>query len=357
MRAFLLPCTLWLCLAICLWPLHAQTQPASAPASSTATPAPAANPKTPEEFFARARQFSDLEASGIPFHLKATFVAAGDAEFTGNGTYEEWWASKDSWRIEATLGDYKHVAFQNRSYSTSDYVPLRLRQAMEAVLIHIPTDIETSHGWKIQHKNISGMDLTVLSQKHHCVNKNTDSKNDQCVREYFLSPEGLVRIRVVNSTETIYNGFQNFQSILVPHKIEVASGASPFLTITVNTIEPIGAEAKDLPNLVSIPQGLQPDENLIHSDSGATGARLIHQVAPSYPVEALEKRIQGTVVIRVTIDKKGNVREPHVVQSAGKLLDDAALSAVRNWQYQPTFFEGKAVNVNTTISVVFRLNH
>ena len=43
------------------------------------------DPQTPEEFFARARQLSDLEASGIPFHLKATYVASGDAEFTGNG--------------------------------------------------------------------------------------------------------------------------------------------------------------------------------------------------------------------------------------------------------------------------------
>ena len=67
------------------------------------------DPKTPEEFFARARQLSDLEAAGIPFHLKATYVASGDTEFTGNGMYEQWWQSKDLWRKEATLGDYKYL--------------------------------------------------------------------------------------------------------------------------------------------------------------------------------------------------------------------------------------------------------
>ena len=56
---------------------------------------------------------SDLEASSIPFHLKATFVASGDAEFLGNGTYEEWWESKDLWRKEAKLGGYKYVAIKN----------------------------------------------------------------------------------------------------------------------------------------------------------------------------------------------------------------------------------------------------
>ena len=78
-----------------------------------ATPAALPDPQTPEEFFARARQLSDLEASGIPFHLKATYVASGDAEFTGNGAYEEWWQSKDVWRKEATLGDYKYVAIKD----------------------------------------------------------------------------------------------------------------------------------------------------------------------------------------------------------------------------------------------------
>lgn len=97
-------CVLLMCFGFSLVYAAAQTQPAAGPpaaapttpvSSAKAAAAPLPDPQTPEEFFARARQLSDLEASGIPFHLKAAYVATGDAEFTGNGTYEEWWQSKD----------------------------------------------------------------------------------------------------------------------------------------------------------------------------------------------------------------------------------------------------------------------
>ena len=87
-----------------------------AQAKTAAAPLP--DPQTPEEFFARARALSDLEASGTPFHLKATYVASGDAEFTGNGTYEEWWQSKDLWRKEATLGNLHVCSYQRMAEMT-----------------------------------------------------------------------------------------------------------------------------------------------------------------------------------------------------------------------------------------------
>ena len=173
MRYFRLLLVLFFCSAFLPARLHAQTQPASTPAAPTQAPvANTANPITPAGFFARARQLSDLEAAGIPFHLKATYVATGDAEFTGNGTYEEWWQSKEAWRKEATLGDYRYVGIRktgvNRFYSTSDYVPLRLRQAMDAVLVRIAPDISSSREWQTQHTKLSGVDLTVLSSKYDC---------------------------------------------------------------------------------------------------------------------------------------------------------------------------------------------
>ena len=97
-------CVILMCFGFSLVNAAAQTQPAAGPpaaaptppvtsakaatatATSSAAAVPLPDPQTPQEFFARARALSDLEASGIPFHLKAIYVATGDAEFTGNGT-------------------------------------------------------------------------------------------------------------------------------------------------------------------------------------------------------------------------------------------------------------------------------
>jgi hypothetical protein len=113
-----------MCFGFSLVYAAAHTQSAASPPASALTPPPPPgetgtaaatppptvvatlpDPQTPQEFFARARALSDLTAAAVPFHLKATYVASGDTEFTGNGTYEEWWQSKDLWRKEATLGD------------------------------------------------------------------------------------------------------------------------------------------------------------------------------------------------------------------------------------------------------------
>jgi len=84
-------------------------------------------------------------------------------------------------------------------------------------------------------------------------------------------------------------------------------------------------------------------------------AKLIKRVAPEYPPEAREKRIQGTVRLNVIIGKDGSVTVQNVVQG-DQALALAAIEAVRQWRYQPTILTGQPVEIQTTIDVVFALN-
>ena len=340
--------------------------PAKAPLSAaTAAAIQTAEPKTPAEFFARARQLSDLIAAGIPFHLKATYVATGDTEFTGNGTYEEWWESKDLWRKEATLGDYKYVLIKNGGkfarYDTSAYIPLRLRQVFQSLPIPFPSLRVASSYWERQHQKIEKVDLTVLIQEAPPGgNRTTASARDpRYDQRYYFDAGGLMRIRTKDATVTIYNEFQTFQNLAVPRRIEVSAGSAPFLTITVDLLEPLGTDAKVVSKLMEVPSDLQlipPQPHVTRGlTNGVTPSRLIHSPHPVYPPVAKQQRIQGTVVLEATIDENGAVREPHVVRSAGSLLDTAAIQAVRKWRYLPTTFNGVPVAVNTTISVIFSL--
>lgn len=59
---------------------------------------------------------------------------------------------------------------------------------------------------------------------------------------------------------------------------------------------------------------------------------------PSYPIEARQLHEQGTVRLKVTIGKNGNVEQVHVLQTSGhRILDDAAVRAVQSWKAQPQF--------------------
>jgi periplasmic protein TonB len=78
-------------------------------------------------------------------------------------------------------------------------------------------------------------------------------------------------------------------------------------------------------------------------------------VPPVYPPIALTARVQGLVIIEATIDTRGRVQEARVLRSDSPLLNEEALSAVRQWTYTPTLLNGMPVSVIMTVTVHFRL--
>ena len=81
---------------------------------------------------------------------------------------------------------------------------------------------------------------------------------------------------------------------------------------------------------------------------------LLSPIRPAYPAIAKIAGVQGTVVIEATISKAGRVETLHVV-SGPEMLRNAATDAVRDARYAPYQLNGEPVEVQTTITVVFRL--
>jgi TonB family protein len=79
-------------------------------------------------------------------------------------------------------------------------------------------------------------------------------------------------------------------------------------------------------------------------------------VPPIYPPIAQSARIQGNVVVAALIGKDGRVVDVAVVQSI-PLLDQAAIDAVRQWEFEPpTRVNGEAAAISTQITISFTLN-
>jgi protein TonB len=83
-------------------------------------------------------------------------------------------------------------------------------------------------------------------------------------------------------------------------------------------------------------------------------SKLIRRVEPVYPELAKRARVQGRVVLVVTVDEEGSVSDIRV-SSGHPLLDEAALTAVRQWRYSPTLLNGEPVPVIATVTVIFNL--
>lgn len=78
-------------------------------------------------------------------------------------------------------------------------------------------------------------------------------------------------------------------------------------------------------------------------------------VVPVYPVEARAKKLEGKVILSVVIGTNGSVKKLKVL-SGDPLFVDSAIEAVRQWRYKPYKFEGKPVELETQITVQFKLD-
>jgi periplasmic protein TonB len=86
-----------------------------------------------------------------------------------------------------------------------------------------------------------------------------------------------------------------------------------------------------------------------------TAPALLERVDPVYPPIAVQARVQGVVILEAVVDSSGRVEDVRVLRSI-RLLDAAAMEAVRKWRYSPLFLNGTAERFVLTVTVSFRLS-
>ena len=99
-----------------------------------------------------------------------------------------------------------------------------------------------------------------------------------------------------------------------------------------------------------------PDLLTLDHLDGVVLPEIVKKIEPSYTAYARDHRINGKVVLLVTVMKDGSVHFVHVINSTAPSLNDAAVEAVRQWTYRPALKNGTAVPIQYTIRVDFRVS-
>lgn len=95
----------------------------------------------------------------------------------------------------------------------------------------------------------------------------------------------------------------------------------------------------------------------IRVGGNVTAAKLLQKTNPEYPKDLQEQGIEGTVELEAIISKEGNILELRSKSAEGvhERLIQAAMAAVKTWQYSPTLLNGQPVEIITTVTVRFYL--
>jgi len=139
------------------------------------------------------------------------------------------------------------------------------------------------------------------------------------------------------------------------------------------TPEPDGPDGDPIPGLPSgpgtpgggiptnphpvLPPDNQPPPVVRHLVSEpAQMAQLIRRVEPIYPALCIQIHCEGRVELHALISTTGTIESLEVI-SGHPLFIQSALAAVREWRYRPTILNGRPIEVDTHITVIYTLNH
>jgi protein TonB len=106
----------------------------------------------------------------------------------------------------------------------------------------------------------------------------------------------------------------------------------------------------ELPPPPPAPEPIAP----IRLHSGMKAPVKIADIAPEYPAIARNAHIQGVVILEAVLDAQGRVESVRVLRSIA-MLDQAAVSAVKQWRFSPALLNGQPVPVVMTVTVNFNL--
>jgi periplasmic protein TonB len=114
----------------------------------------------------------------------------------------------------------------------------------------------------------------------------------------------------------------------------------------INIPGPEGPRPPQIPD-----ETLQKRLRVTHLDP----AMLVYRVEPAYPTLARQTGRSGRVELRAIIATDGTIQSLQVV-SGDPLFLQSALQAVQQWRYKPTVLNGRPVEIDTFITVVYTIN-
>jgi periplasmic protein TonB len=95
-------------------------------------------------------------------------------------------------------------------------------------------------------------------------------------------------------------------------------------------------------------------QQTLRISQGVSQGLIVKRIQPLYPPQARQIRLEGMVELQANISKSGSITGVKQI-SGDPVLGRAAMDAVRQWKYKPYYLNGEPVEVETQVTVNFKL--
>ncbi len=295
----------------------------------------------------------------LPWHMKASVQAFDE---TGKpqapATLEVFWAGPRKFKQIYSSGD-----FARTEYWTGDGVyvsgsatppPYPFEIVTEQLLRPLPSQAEIDDFSPEKREQSFGsvkLQCVMLSQKI----PRLSFPPLGLFPTYCFSPEKpILRFGTFSGgIQAVFNNLVLFQGRYLAKSIAISDRGAALANITMEQIQGI-------PQINEADFAHPADATKGYADpvavaGGVMAGNISRKVPPRYPQSAKANRVSGKVVLNAIIGRDGRIHRLKVVSSPDPDLAVASLAAVQQWTYKPYLLEGRPVEVNTTINVVFAL--
>ncbi len=95
------------------------------------------------------------------------------------------------------------------------------------------------------------------------------------------------------------------------------------------------------------------EKGAVKASDAVNPPRLLKKVDPVYPPGAKESGLKGYVVLNVRTDGQGNVKDVMVIRSTDEVINQPAITAVKQWKYEPYLEKGQPRELVFSVSLRF----
>ncbi len=363
------------------------TKAATPPAAPAEVTPAGVMPSDPKELMQLAAKTNGLTGDDMkPWHLKFSFTLFDqDGKKTNSGIYEEYWASWNQYKIIKTDAKFTEI-----DYGTEHgFLQTGEKTEIPEVFSETSQEFIAPFGYYFklpfaqpavpQTTQIEEQKQQIGKAKLRCIRSKNPAMSDKSIDTYgplmcIEQDIPALRISTLSATgrEYLFNTIVAFRGRYVVNDLIGTRDGKPEIHAHLDTLESFDAQdealfapppgtklntitAPILPSTAPQVQVASIPKKVTISGSISQGL-LIKADPPFYPIWAEERRVSGTVVVRATIGKDGHIHGAHAIYGPDELRD-AAVDAVKRWVYKPYMLNGNPVEVETTVNVVFRLNH
>jgi TonB family protein len=314
-----------------------------------------------------AAELNGLDSNKLaPWHLKSTFQFYDPGgKPSEQGTYEEFWASTHKYKRVYTTPSSTQTEWATEDakyyfdYTGSDDIP-----KIFLALIRLQTVSPLPPVAEIAKVDLKERIESVGNVRLVCVSLTQEILGGAPSITHPVFTEGtycfgeekpILRISINGGIRSAANTLALFQDRYVAKSVTITGYGKPLLDIKLESLR--GLQSVQPSDFDPPAEVLKKPLQLIDKiSSGAAQEHILRKIPPVYPAEAKRLGIQGIVVLEARVGKDGHVQKLMPILSPDSTLTQAALNAVKQWQYRPFLIDGQPVEIKTEINVIFNMN-